>query len=145
MVRWAIWYHLHNLKNVKKAHGGVLFLVKPEACNFTKSNTPPWMFFTFLKLYKRYQIAQSITHDKSQNYLKGKPLTHSFPRHPFSTLWKHQKIYGVEEGCIGNEWVNILNKIDRLHYWLCIRKYKVYKDAHLVKTKCVTWKPVARV
>ena len=22
------------------------------ACNFTKSNTPPWVFFTFLKLYK---------------------------------------------------------------------------------------------
>ena len=23
-----------------------------EACNFTKSNTPPWAFFTFLKFYK---------------------------------------------------------------------------------------------
>ena len=23
----AIWYHLHNLKNVKSTHGGVLFLV----------------------------------------------------------------------------------------------------------------------
>ena len=31
------------------------------ACNFTKSNTPPWVFFTFLKLYKWYQIAQNIT------------------------------------------------------------------------------------
>ena len=30
------------------------------ACNFTKSNTPPWMFFTFLKLYRWYQIAQHI-------------------------------------------------------------------------------------
>ena len=29
-----------------------------EACNFTKINTPPWVFFTFLKLYKWYQIAQ---------------------------------------------------------------------------------------
>ena len=29
------------------------------ACNFTKSNTPPWLFFTFFKLYKWYQIAQS--------------------------------------------------------------------------------------
>ena len=27
-----------------------------EACNFTKSNTPPWMFCIFLKLYKWYQI-----------------------------------------------------------------------------------------
>ena len=55
-------YHLHNLKNVKKTHGGVLILVnlQAEACNFTKSSIPPWVFFTFLKLNKCYQIAQSI-------------------------------------------------------------------------------------
>ena len=34
-----------------------------EACNFTKSNTPPWMFFTFFKLYECYQIAQRITYE----------------------------------------------------------------------------------
>ena len=27
VVRSAIWYHLHNLKNVKNTHGGVLILV----------------------------------------------------------------------------------------------------------------------
>ena len=27
----AIWYHLHNLKNVKSTHGGVLFLLKLQA------------------------------------------------------------------------------------------------------------------
>ena len=32
-----------------------------KACNFTKSNGPLWVFFTFLKLFKWYQIAQSIT------------------------------------------------------------------------------------
>ena len=31
MVRWAIWYHLYNLKNVKNIHGGVLILVKLQA------------------------------------------------------------------------------------------------------------------
>ena len=43
-------------------HRGVFLLVKllVEAWNFTKSNTPSWMFFTF-KLNKWYQIAQSIT------------------------------------------------------------------------------------
>ena len=43
--------------------GGVLLLVKSQAlvCNFTKSKTPLWMFFTFLKLYKWYQIAQRTT------------------------------------------------------------------------------------
>ena len=45
-------------KNLKNAHDGVLSL----AFNFTKSNTPQWVFFTFFKLYKWYQIAQNITH-----------------------------------------------------------------------------------
>ena len=31
------------------------------ACNFTESNAPPCVFFTFFKLYKWYQVAQSIT------------------------------------------------------------------------------------
>ena len=49
--------------NVKNTHGGVLLLVKfqASACKFTKSNTPPWVFVTFLKLYMWYQIAQRIT------------------------------------------------------------------------------------
>ena len=45
----ASWYHLYNLKNVKNTHGGVLLF------------TPPLAFFTFLKLYKWYQIVQNIT------------------------------------------------------------------------------------
>ena len=36
--------------------------IKSSACNFTKINTPPWVFFTFFKLYKCYQIAQRITY-----------------------------------------------------------------------------------
>ena len=47
VLRYAIWYPLYNLKNVKNTHGGVLPF---------KSNTPPWVFFTFFKLYKGYQI-----------------------------------------------------------------------------------------
>ena len=60
----TIWYHWYNLKNVKNTHGGMLLLVKLQASarNFTKSNTPPWVFFTFLKLYKCYQITQNITY-----------------------------------------------------------------------------------
>ena len=51
---WAIYYHLHNLKNMKNTHGGVLLLVQLEieACNFIKSNTPPWVFSTLFILYK---------------------------------------------------------------------------------------------
>ena len=47
VMSWAIWYRLHNLKNLKNVHGGVLLLLK-LACNFTtKSNTPPWVFSRF--------------------------------------------------------------------------------------------------
>ena len=30
----------------------LLVTLQTEACNFTKSNTPPWVFFAFFKLYK---------------------------------------------------------------------------------------------
>ena len=33
----------------------------------TKSNTPSWVFFTFFKLYKWYQIAQNITSEFAIN------------------------------------------------------------------------------
>ena len=36
----------------KNTHGGVLLLVKLQVFSFTKSNIPPWVFFTFLKLHK---------------------------------------------------------------------------------------------
>ena len=63
VVRCAIWYLLHNLKNVKSTHGGALILVnlQAEAFNFTKISAPPWVCFTLFKLYKWYQIAQRIT------------------------------------------------------------------------------------
>ena len=64
VVRCAIWYHLYSLKIVKNTHGGVFLLVKlqTEACIFTKSNTPPWVFFMFFILCNWYQIAQSTTY-----------------------------------------------------------------------------------
>ena len=51
VMRCAIWYHLYNLQNLKKPHGGVLLLVKLQA-----------EAFTFSKLCKWYQKAQSITY-----------------------------------------------------------------------------------
>ena len=32
-----------------------------EECHFHLSSIPPWVFFTFFKLYKWYQIKQNIT------------------------------------------------------------------------------------
>ena len=37
-------------------------------CNFAESKTSSWVFFTFFKLYKWYQIAQSITRSTSKVY-----------------------------------------------------------------------------
>ena len=56
----VIWYHFYNLKNVENTHGGVLLLLKLQV--FTKSNPPPWVFFTILKLYKWYKILQRTTY-----------------------------------------------------------------------------------
>ena len=36
----GIWYYFYSLKNTKSILGGVLLLVKTEACIFIKSNTP---------------------------------------------------------------------------------------------------------
>ena len=60
----TIWYQLYNFKKVKNTHGGVLILanLQASAFNFTKINTPQWVFFTFLKLYKWHQIVQRITY-----------------------------------------------------------------------------------
>ena len=56
---------------MKNTHRGMLILVKlqAEACNFTKLNTLPWVFFTFFKLYKWHQIAQRTTYSQEARFL----------------------------------------------------------------------------
>ena len=66
---------LHNLKNVKHTHGGVLHLVnlQAEACNFTRSNNPPWVLFTFFKLHfnfiSKIAAAYKIESEKLVSFL----------------------------------------------------------------------------
>ena len=45
-----IYYNFYNLRNLKITHGRIILLVKLQA--LAKSNTPPWIFFTFLIFYK---------------------------------------------------------------------------------------------
>ena len=80
-MRCAIRYHLYNLKNVKNTHVGVLLLVTLQTFSMqnTKNNTPPWVVFTFLKLYKWYQITQNITFIK----IYGQE---SYPRDTFGKI-----------------------------------------------------------
>ena len=62
----AIWYHFVQFRKREKhpwrnvTFGGMLLLGTLKACNFTKSNTPPWVFFTFFKLYK--MVPNRATH-----------------------------------------------------------------------------------
>ena len=56
----TIWCHFYNLKNMKNTHGGVLLLVKKPA-TLLKVTLSPWVFFTFFKINKWYQMAQHIT------------------------------------------------------------------------------------
>ena len=58
-------------KNVKNTHGRVLLLVKLQvsACNFMKCNTPEWVFFTFFKLYRWYQIVQRVTYGSAKTQI----------------------------------------------------------------------------
>ena len=99
-MRCVIWYHLCNLKNAKNIHGGVLILVKLQAkvCNFIKINTPPWVFFTFFKLYKCYQIAQRITYWLLCDCQFGNKLIFSF-----SLRWFH-RLYEIGMKHVGTEY-----------------------------------------
>ena len=106
VVPCAIWYHVDNLKNVKNTHGGVLLLVKlqAEACNFTKSNTPPWVFFTFFKLSTWYQIAQRtkfliLVSFPQWNLHKQHTLNQNIQRTKWFTILESQFIVNLELFC----------------------------------------------
>ena len=69
---YAIWYHLHNLKNVKNAHGGVLLLVvklQAFSLQLTKNNTPPRVFSRFLNCTNdtKSHNASHVEYVKNQN------------------------------------------------------------------------------
>ena len=56
-------------KNVTSPHERLLLLIKLQ--KFTKGTTPPWEFFTFFKLFKWYQIVQSIAYGVPQWVFRG--------------------------------------------------------------------------
>ena len=96
VMRCAIWYHWCNLKNVKNTHGRILILVKlqAKACNFTKINTPPWVFFMFLnctnstKSRNKSQIRSLYWNPQFLKFMCCcKPTTQRFSRH-CRELWE---------------------------------------------------------
>ena len=88
----AIWYHLYHLKNVKNTLGGVLLLVQLQA---TESNTPLWVFFTFFKLYKWYQIAQCITYECLSATVYPRSLYHLFSKDSASLVFAQFSISSI--------------------------------------------------
>ena len=60
---WNMWCvaRFGTICTVKKSEKHPWRSVNFRACNFTKINTPPWVFFTCFKLYKCCQIAQRTT------------------------------------------------------------------------------------
>ena len=52
-------------------------MIRYHLYNLT-SNTPPWVFFTFFKLYKWFQIAQRILYRKKEIPLLALSMRHHF-------------------------------------------------------------------
>ena len=68
-------------------------------CNFIKSNTPPWMFFTFLKLYKWYQITQNIKFDHF--FQKNPAASRTAPCGTLTTCKVSEKTNkSIQENCL---------------------------------------------
>ena len=49
---YAIYYHLYKRREKHPWRSVTFSKVAGWTCNFTKCVTPPWVFFTILKLYK---------------------------------------------------------------------------------------------
>ena len=63
------------------------------------SNTPPWMFFTFLKLYKWYQITQNIKFDHF--FQKNPAASRTAPCGTLTTCKVSEKTNkSIQENCL---------------------------------------------
>ena len=67
----------------------MLLKLQTSACNVTKSNTPPWVFFTFFNLYKWFQIGQSVS---------------NFPQRTFPALSKKDFANHDDISVLGDSW-----------------------------------------
>ena len=81
-MRCVIWYHLHNLKNVKNTHGEVLFLVKLQASTLLKVKLLHGRFLRFLKCTNGTK-SRNASHDPA-NHATPQPATLLKKR-----LWHH--------------------------------------------------------
>ena len=67
-MRCAIWYNLHNLKNVENTHGGVLLLetkVAGSCCELLWKRG--WLFSGGLQFSHKNKLKSEIFNDKKKN------------------------------------------------------------------------------
>ena len=121
--------------------------LKPEACNFTKNNTPPWVFFTFFKLYEWYQIAQSTTY--LYFFCKHILNLHIFYTHILTLI--RMDLFGASHGWGGKKitlfkichtYPKMMKLGTVIHYLKKIKKTYKLRDTPwiLLTSKCFHWK-----
>ena len=112
---------------MKNIYRGVLLLVKLQAlaCNITKSNTPLWVFSTFFKQQKWYQIAQTISYE----YIKTEIMRKFYHVLSITTIRDLHKEY---ERCMKNKIIfsNILYLMFNCTVWrMYSQKYRnIFQD-----------------
>ena len=57
-----LWLEIHRTSKKRPKYALQISEVN-RACDFTKSNTPPWVFSTYFKLHKWYQNTKNITYN----------------------------------------------------------------------------------
>ena len=125
VVLCAIWYHLYDLKNMKNIPGGVLLLIKLQASGFTKSSIPPWVIFTFFKLCKWYQIAQSITYKYTWHIywvikFNNKKKWRKFMKWMTEKIWRSIICAILCKTGFGGKLES--KKIGKFEVWMCLKR-----------------------
>ena len=88
--------------------------MQPSVCNFTKINTPSWVFLKFFILYEWYQIAQRTTYVYRIMWVQGNILS-------FKLMFDYHRIYSKNlmsgfSNFLRQEWIWLfkipLNKVE---------------------------------
>ena len=109
-IRRHVWlfhcgdlYHIKNSPLICRANQWTCFYMirtsvikelisrwKTLTWNFTKSNTFPWVFLTFFKLYKWYQIVQSASYLRLSESKMARQFDLNWPIYMFPLTYKAQ-------------------------------------------------------
>ena len=110
----TIWYHLCNHKKRENIHGGTILLVKLQSSlyNFTKSITPPWVFFTFYCANgtKLSKVPQQLKWERITELSIFDQLTKHANEFLQSFVEAYRKLYSSQYIRLIEEWKTQLDK-----------------------------------